>query len=268
MGKLSLVCLFCVLLLVGSILCKSKKSVKPKILSQKPNKESPGWTQQLHLALTGNPHEMKAMWATNSSITESICEYGFSTGNYSQRVSGKTYTYTDGGFDGLVHLSVMNNLNLGTTYYYRCGSPANWTHEYSFRTQSGNADTKTVVGMIGDEGIHLSGWTMELMNQDAENRLYDLVINIGDISYADDYSTPNSWVVEEYLNRVEPLTATAPMMTSPGNHEHQFQYAVYLNRFPMINSTNSSFWYSFDFNSVHWLSFSTGRTFSLSQNKN
>src|SRR5690348_4089398 len=55
---------------------------------------------QLHLALTENLTEMRASWASNSSITQSICEYGLSSGQYSQRVVGYNYTYTDGGFDG------------------------------------------------------------------------------------------------------------------------------------------------------------------------
>lgn len=53
---------------------------------------------------------------------------------------------------------------------------------------------------------------------------------------------------------------TPPPQVCPGNHEAQFDFAPYLNRFTMpYNESNSSspFYYSFDYGGVHFVMLDT-----------
>ena len=47
-------------------------------------------------------------------------------------------------------------------------------------------------------------------------RLMDMVVHVGDISYADDYSVPNVAIWDVYMHRKQTQAANVPYMTCPG----------------------------------------------------
>ena len=57
--------------------------------------------------------------------------------------------------------------------------------------------------------------------------------------------------------QMQPLSATAPLMTGVGNHEVFYNWAAFENRFTMPASpgSNKNVWFSFDLGNVHVLSF-------------
>ena len=57
----------------------------------------------------------------------------------------------------------------------------------------------------------------------------DVVLHVGDISYADGYQP--DW--DLFLQKVEPVAAKVPYMVSPGNHEAFFDFTSYRYRFQM-----------------------------------
>ncbi|PVD20925.1 hypothetical protein C0Q70_19088 [Pomacea canaliculata] len=67
------------------------------------------------------------------------------------------------------------------------------------------------------------------------------------------------------MESLQLVAARVPYMTSPGNHEGQFNFAAYLNWLPMPvrqSGSDSPFWFSFDYLGVHVLAFSTEHDFS------
>lgn len=67
------------------------------------------------------------------------------------------------------------------------------------------------------------------LNQAAVMHEADAILHIGDISYADGYQP----IWDLYLQKIEPVAARIPYMTTPGNHEDFFDFASYRNRFQM-----------------------------------
>ena len=87
-----------------------------------------------------------------------------------------------------------------------------------------------------------------------------LLLHIGDVSYCDDEPLPNAPVMDAFLERMEDFISRVPYMTSPGNHERQFNFSSYINRFPMPAAESgaaSPFWYSFNYGLVHVATVST-----------
>jgi len=78
----------------------------------------------------------------------------------------------------------------------------------------------------GDMGVKNSGYTARLAAKDAASGLYDLVVNVGDTSYADDYTVDhNAQIFDEHFRETEPYAANMFFMTVAGNHERQYNFA-------------------------------------------
>ena len=51
---------------------------------------------------------------------------------------------------------------------------------------------------------------------------FDLLVNVGDTSYADDYEAGhNAKIFDAHFNEIEGYAARMPFMACPGNHERQ-----------------------------------------------
>jgi phosphodiesterase/alkaline phosphatase D-like protein len=88
--------------------------------------------------------------------TDSVVQVGTNSGQYSQSVSGTSWTYSAGvdGWIGWIHSVRLTGLTANTRYYYRVGSPNSvWGQEYSFKTPpvpgSGQSNTFAVFGDMG-----------------------------------------------------------------------------------------------------------------------
>ena len=64
-------------------------------------------------------------------------------------------------------------------------------------------------------GIKNSWTTCDMLGKDAKTGNYDLVINVGDTSYADDYEYGhNSYVFDEHFRNIEGHAAYIPFMVN------------------------------------------------------
>lgn len=72
------------------------------------------------------------------------------------------------------------------------------------------------------------------MDADAATGEYDLFLNAGDTSYADDDGPAgnNSFIFDEHFRRLEGHAAAMPFMSVAGNHESQYSFAPYIARPP------------------------------------
>lgn len=65
------------------------------------------------------------------------------------------------------------------------------------------------------------------------------------------------------MNQIQPIAAYVPYMTCPGNHEWQYNFSNYVNRFSMPNIDGKHFggdnnhYFSINIGPVHLISFST-----------
>lgn len=72
---------------------------------------------------------------------------------------------------------------------------------------------------------------------------------------------------DEYMNFVQDIYATIPVMTALGNHEGAYNFSHYKNRFSIVPFSESDFpdptMYSFDYKSLHLVSFSSEVFFEM-----
>jgi len=64
------------------------------------------------------------------------------------------------------------------------------------------------------------------------------------------------------MRQIEPIAAYIPYMVAVGNHEDNYDYSHYINRFRMpLYSTSSNMWYSWNIGLVHFIAYSTETIF-------
>jgi hypothetical protein len=284
---------------------------------------------QGHLSLTGKPSEMRLGWATGYNTTQAQwVKWGTEPTTYTWNVASTDYTYTSDEMcgdpatkkgwraPGLLHTATMDNLTASARYYYIYGSDeTGWSQEFSFRAVPvGGPSSEVTLVAYGDMGKaeedhSLEHWPYESPSLNTTKNVIqqiddlDLVMHIGDISYAVGYSS--EW--DTFMNQVLPIATAVPYMTSPGNHERDFPGSgsfyngtdsggecgiPYENRFimpppssdhiyrklenaqkkpfnkkitvqPVDKMINDTPWYSFDFGNIHFLMMSTEHNFSI-----
>jgi hypothetical protein len=189
-------------------------------------------------------------------------------------VSSETWTYSELGFRGWMHSVTATGLTPGTRYYYLVGDSASSGKEWSQPAlsfvgpraagMSAGGDAPLRIAAYGDMGASdVSDNTVERV---AAMRLageLDLVLHVGDISYADLRS--DFW--DTYLRKVEPINAYVPVMLQPGNHESLLDFVAYRNRVGRSmpgrggnGTAGDEFFYSFDYGPVHVLALNTEAT--------
>jgi hypothetical protein len=140
--------------------------------------------QELHLALTGRPGEMRVDWALpvrlcsparvdmckpascdalsqhahqytiyhhKNAIPMQFCQYGWATRNLTHIARAQSHTYSDGGFAGMLYSAVLTGLAAAfpdgepvQRVFYRCGSKAWLSREYSFVRPPAPASSREV----------------------------------------------------------------------------------------------------------------------------
>merc|ERR1719502_362812 len=227
--------------------------------------------EQTHIALTNNEGEMLVTFvilgkdAVHDDAKPCVA-YGTSSGVYDKSAGASNHTYTDGGFSGTIFEATLTGLVDGTTYYYQPSAAGSKGTEYSFRYNPGADSIKFL--SYGDMGVKNSHGTYTMCNKDAASGEYDLTLNVGDTSYADDYEKgANAFIFDEHFRNIEGHAARMPFMTVPGNHEAQYNFAGYLNRLRMPQSAPatmplSRFYYSFNYGPVHVLVYSSEHPFT------
>eukprot|EP01136_Pigoraptor_vietnamica_P034747 Opistho-1_new@99068 len=128
---------------------------------------------------------------------------------------------------GLVHTATLENLQPSLRYYYIVGDDTfGYTEERTFVASpvpSPDQETDIVaygdMGKTEDDGSTSWHWNEEGLNTTdrviAELAATQLVLHIGDISYAVGYSA--QWDV--FFDMIEPVASRVPYMTAVGNHE-------------------------------------------------
>jgi len=229
--------------------------------------------EQTHIALTRNRGEMLATWVVlgaPASIGDLDAQvlYGEDDLNLtSSSALAVDHSYTDGGFNGTIFEATMTGLKDGCKYFYQTTAHGASSPTFHFTYKVDHESIRFL--SYGDMGIKNSHGTYRMTNEDARSGDYDLLINVGDTSYADDYKKDhNAFAFDAHFRNIEPHASAMPFMAVPGNHEKQYNFAGYLNRLRMpapprtANTTAlSRFYYSFDYGPAHFVSYSSEHTF-------
>ncbi|XP_064383549.1 uncharacterized protein LOC135332138 [Halichondria panicea] len=250
-----------------------------------------------HLALTNNIAEMVLMWVTRDATTPQV-KWGTTSKQYTstKNAVSSTYKATDmcaspardyGWLDpGLIHKVTLDGLKPQTKYFYIFGDDAyGWSEEFNFTSAPKTGpDVVTRVLAFGDMGHGLKDDTRQVLkleqpslnttkNLISEMGAHDLIIDVGDISYADGYEP----IWDEYFDQVKTLLAGLPCMVNPGNHESDSPNSdaywqengsggecnvPYVNRFAMPTPGPQQPWYGFDFGCIHVVMMSTEHDFT------
>ncbi|KAL8570121.1 hypothetical protein ACOMHN_033800 [Nucella lapillus] len=254
--------------------------------------------QGMHIALAG-PHKLRVTWMTpakwSSGPFSPVCYYG-AKGNESHKAKGWPYAYTAGLFRHTLNTAVLDMMAIPCLFTassaqcirivsYRCGdhrfgfSDTYCAHIYPDMEVTPQSGPKfAIVGdMAVPRGLKTINSIAARMGESSKvsntsggppGGGVEMVLHVGDITYADDYGHKdhnNSWVWVGYMNAMERVATRVPYMTTPGNHEAQYDFAAYLNWLPMpcnASGSGSPFWFSIDYLGVHLLFFSTEHDFS------
>jgi hypothetical protein len=143
--------------------------------------------EQLHLSLTDDPTEMTITWVTLKNTNTSTVQWGPGSAkptSFPKSANGWVKTYTDGGWEGVLHVAVMTNLSAGTTYSYRVGDAlAGWSQVFNFTTfptNIGTPERPLRVGQVGDEAYdNNSDVTVATMTDLVIAGDLDIILHVG-----------------------------------------------------------------------------------------
>ncbi len=251
-----------------------------------------------HIALTGNPSEMRIQWTSGTKATPTV-NYGYSTTQLNHVAMGVSRTYTANDMctepatnpkyfidPGFLHDVILTKLPPNIIIFYQFGSEYAMSPVYNFTTAPSADSTKGFSFITyGDMGISPSPGAKDIaynVIKEIENGV-NFVLHQGDLSYAVGYG----YVWEQWMNLIEPIATRVPYMIGIGNHEQNYKttngskdgfhpsWGNYgddsngecgvptRNRFHMPDNGNNIYWYSFDYGPVHFTFISTEHNFTL-----
>lgn len=172
-----------------------------------------------------------------------------------------------------IHTSVFSNLKPECWYEYQVSNFGIWSKTYIFSgrtpdTENTFNDANNPLTMIifGDWGTGPIGqYTKHLLGEETLIRDYLGIIHMGDLAY--NMNDENGKVGDDYLRMIEPIAATIPYMTAPGNHESYHNYSHYKARLNMpYNDANqgTSYFYSLNLGPVHFIIYNSNAYFKES----
>ena len=166
------------------------------------------------------------------------------------------------------HHSTIKNVNLSKPLFFKAGDGIIMS-----KIKKINFVSQKNIIIYGDMGIDFANNTMKSIEND-EN--VDLIIHLGDISYADDKGLEfgkNPYyenIYDEFMFNVERFSKLKPYMVCPGNHDiscHSItdfgcdvgfrNFSAYNSRFYMPQNGVKNMWYSFDYGPIHFVSINT-----------
>jgi len=246
-----------------------------------------------HISIGYSDSEMKVTWVSKQ-LSNPVVKFGTSQQS-TTTIKATTTTYTkndlcgfpanDFGFrdPGYIHSATLSNLMPQQQYYYSYGDDYGMSVFNSFVAPPVATASQGVhliaYGDMGKASIDgsLEHWEEFPSLNTTRNVIsklneIDLVLHIGDISYAVGYEA--QW--DQFFEQVEPITSTKPYMTCIGNHERDYPDSgayyngtdsggecgvPYEHYLAMPTPGTDKPWYSFNYGNIHFLLMSTEHEF-------
>lgn len=210
--------------------------------------------EQIHLSYGETSNEIVVTWSTFNDTKESIVKYGI--GGTILIVKGYAKKFVDGGSKKhlqYIHRVTLSSLTPNSIYVYHCGSHLGWSAQYWFRSSPAVETWQPHLAIYGDMGNE-NAQSLARLQEETQRGLYDTILHVGDFAY--DMDSENGEVGDEFMRQIESISAYVPYMTCPGNHEEQYNFSNYRERFSMPGGSESLM-YSFDLGPLHIISIST-----------
>jgi len=191
-----------------------------------------------------------------------VVQFGRVPDVYTSSLSGEIYSYDAGffGWDGFIHKVRLTGLQADSRYYYRVGDGNSfWSAELSFKTAPGQYRPGLRYLNYGDMGTFMPFGLVitDAMEAAHAQKPFDMLIHLGDVSYAGTGSTREWQIIWDIWGRqVENLASQIPYQLTLGNHEKYYNFTSYKARLPMQGEESGGFqnyYYSFDYGGVHFL---------------
>jgi len=220
--------------------------------------------EQVHISYSGSANEMVFTWATTLQSDDNYVYYKLSTATDFKKVLGNTTQFTDANPKGkqYIHRATLNDLIPGKQYTYYItvgsGSDVNKTAMFNFTAMRNDSEFVPHFLVFGDMGRYGGAPSLQLLIDEVKTGWPDVAIHVGDFAY--DLITDSGINGDNFLNRIQPIAATIPYMTCPGNHEEHENFAHYRNRFSMPRSyvnDGLDMWHSWNIQKIHFISYST-----------
>ena len=228
-----------------------------------------GSVQNVRIALAGDLSRMAIVWITGEETATSTVLYGTNETSLTfQAFSDSQTSYSNTA--GWNHKVILTGLAPATTYYYQAGDQEDgFSSVFSFTTRNSSFVPHTVVA-YGDLGVQNANGTMTQLIRGSQAGAYDLVIHVGDISYADEHSDHFEETWTTWLTEMQPVMANIPYMVAPGNHDSACKalhcaaqtanFTTYKQKFRMPgpeSGTDTNMFYSFDHYNIHFVAISS-----------
>ncbi|XP_010631158.1 acid phosphatase type 7 isoform X4 [Fukomys damarensis] len=218
--------------------------------------------EHVHLSYPGEPGSMTVTWTTWVPARSEV-QFGVQlSGPLPLRAQGFLTTFVDGGIlkrKIYIHRVTLRKLLPGVQYIYRCGSAQGWSRRFRFRALKNGVHWSPRLAVFGDMGAD-NAKALPRLRRDTQQGMYDAILHVGDFAYNMDQD--NARVGDRFMQLIEPVAASLPYMTCPGNHEQRYNFSNYKARFSMPGNSEG-LWYSWDLGPAHIISFSTEVYFFL-----
>lgn len=213
--------------------------------------------QQIHLNYGVQPSEMIVTWVTVNMTNTPTVEYG--SNGLDLQVQGKTTIFVDGGSKKhtlYIHRVVIGGLTPGARYIYHCGSTDGWSALYFFSAMMNGTDWSPRFAVYGDMGNE-NAQSLTRLQEEVQRGMYDAILHVGDMAY--NLDSDNARIGDEFMRQIEPIAAYVAYQTCVGNHEQNYNFSNYVNRFSMVEKSGkiNNHFYSFDIGPAHIIALST-----------
>lgn len=189
----------------------------------------------IHLTWAENDvyHTMAVSWWTKGPA-KSVVLYDTeahkgASGKYAFKAEGDKHkiTTTRSTWDNWYHDVGLTGLEPGTTYYFVCGGPQNWSDEYSFRTIGEDQKVKLVYGgdsrIVPYPGAEIEGpldYTRIIVSDDAAAENPDFVLFNGDmVWHGFEEEQWERWFDDVTGHLVTDEGRIIPLVPTIGNHD-------------------------------------------------
>lgn len=204
--------------------------------------------EQIHVSIGDDPTKLIISWSTRQPA-DSIVKLKYKEGW--KNFIGSYQNFTDGSNAWCIH-SVMVYLLSGKDYLYMVGSEkSGFSGQIPIRGPPNQDPSKLI--FLGDFSFHLGGKvTWEAVQTVVSKNQINALVILGDLAY--NLHSKSSTRGDNFMNTLQPVIQSVPLMVTPGNHESFDKYQNFISRFQM---PQSRLFYTFTVGFVRYVSINT-----------